>query len=306
MQRILLFIFCLLAVVCDLHGQEAPVGVAKVQLDRDQSSLRKFSEETILLFNRGDANGLASRFLVDGELVDERGVVYVGQAEIKNLFAGFFSKFQATKLEMSIDSLRVIGAVAIEDGSRTMSTADGVSKSQFRYQVIWSKVSDGWKIASFRDSPMLTSPSAHDAILPLEWMVGEWVNEGSDGRVSIAFRWSSDQNYLLGEYSVSSVDKAVRSSSQRIAWDPSSGRIRSWIFDTDGGFTEGAGTIVDEGLVIKSNSVNPDGSSASVTITLKKKGTDSFTFSGISRIIDGKPEPDIQLTIVRKNSSSRK
>ena len=306
MQQILLFVFCLLTVVCNLHGQDAPIGVAKVTLDGDLSSLRKLSEETMLLFNRGEADELASRFLIDGELVDERGVVHVGQAEIKNLFTGFFSKFQATKLEMNIDSLRVIGSVAIEDGSRTISAADGVTKTQFRYQVIWSKVSDGWKIASFRDSPMQSSPSAHDAILPLEWMVGEWVNEGSDGRVSLTFRWSTDQNYLLGEYSVSSADKSMRSSSQRIAWDPSSGRIRSWIFDSDGGFTEGVGTIVDEGLLIKSNSVNPDGSSASATITLKKKGNDSFIFSGISRIIDGKQDPDIELTIVRKNSSSRK
>ena len=65
MKHILLFVFCFLAGACNLQGQEAPTGVAKNQLNGDLSSIRKLSEELNLLFNRGEVNGIASRFLAD-------------------------------------------------------------------------------------------------------------------------------------------------------------------------------------------------------------------------------------------------
>jgi ketosteroid isomerase-like protein len=306
MKLVPFFAFCLVVFVGTSSGQDTSSKTPKPQTDRDSVTIRELSLGTIALFNRAEPEGLSLRFVSDGELIDENGGTHVGQTEIKKLLADFFAKFQGAKLDMNIESLRVVGQVAIEEGNRTISTADGIAKSQFRYQAIWSKTADGWKIVSFRDLPLQAIPSAHEELMSLEWLVGDWLNEGTDGRVTISFRWSKDENYLLGEYAISAADNVTRSSSQRIGWDSSSGKIRSWIFDSDGGFSEGAGSITDAGVIIKSNSVNPDGTTASATVTLSKNSNDRITFSGISRIVDGNVEPNIELAIVRKNPASPK
>ena len=206
-------------------------------------------------------------FLPEGELIDEEGTVYQGQQEIKDLLSAFFAKFPGTKLSLDIESIRLVGPVAIEEGTRTITTKDGATKSQFRYIAVRVKTDSGWKIASFRDFSDDPVPTPHENLQPLAGLVGDWINEGADGKVAISYRWSEDKNFLLGEFQVTSPGKPTTTSSQRIGWDPQAGRIRSWLFDPDGGFSNGQWTVVEDGIVIKSSSVNPDGGTASATMT---------------------------------------
>ena len=214
-------------------------------------------------FNAGKADELAAMFLPNGELIDEQGTVYQGTQEIKELFSAFFHQFPGAKLAMKVESVRLVGPVAIDEGTRTMTTAEGTLKSQFRYIAVWAKADKGWQMASFRDFSDDPAPTPHDNLQPLAWLVGDWINEGDDGKVAISYRWSDDKNFLLGEFQINPANGSPRKSSQRIGWDPSVGKIRSWLFDSDGGFAEGSWTIVDDGIVIKSSSVNPDGTTAS-------------------------------------------
>ena len=216
------------------------------------AAVRKSADQVATLFNAGKAVELAGMFLPAGELIDDQGTVYQGPQEIKDLLTAFFKEFPGAKLALSIESIRLVGPVAIEDGTRTMTTADGALKSQFKYIAVWAKSDKGWQIASFRDFADDPQPTPHDNLQPLDWLVGDWINEGADGKVAISYRWSDDQNYLLGEFQTSLADGSSRKSSQRIGWDPAAGKIRSWLFDADGGFAEGTWTIVDDGIVIKS------------------------------------------------------
>ena len=54
------------------------------------------------------------------------------------------------------------------------------------------------------------------------------------------------------------------------------GKIRSWLFDADGGFAEGAWTVLDDSVVIKSSSVNPDGATATATMNIACQRQRSF------------------------------
>jgi len=121
-----------------------------------------------------------------------------------------------------------------------------------------------------------------------------------DGKVAITFKWSEDKNYLLGEINIGSNGAAPRKTSQRIGWDANAGKIRSWLFDPDGGFSEGAWTVLEDAVVIKSTSVNPDGSTSSATLTLIPKDKDHFSYAATQRIVDGNRELDFDLTIARR------
>ncbi len=257
-------------------------------------------------FNAGQADEVAGMFLPQGELIDEEGVVYQGQTEIKNLLAAFFSRFPGAKLTLDIESIRLVGPVAIDEGTRTMTTADGALKSRFRYIAVWAKTDGGWQLASFRDFADDPAPTAHDYLQPLAWLVGDWVNEGADGSVAITYRWSEDQNYLLGEFQFHSAAGSPRKSTQRIGWDPAVGKIRSWLFDSDGGFAEGYWTEVDDGIVVKSSSVNPDGPTASATLSIEPVDKDHFSLAGTDRIVAGSREPDFEITVTRRPPAAGK
>ncbi len=127
-----------------------------------------------------------------------------------------------------------------------MTSKDATSVSQFRYVAIWAKSADEWKLASYREVADALTLTPHDYLLPLSWLVGDWVNEGADGTVAITYRWSDDGNYLLGEFKMASASNEARTSSQRIGWDANTGLIRSWLFDADGGFSEGVWNVVDD------------------------------------------------------------
>ena len=166
------------------------------------ATVRKSAEQLVQAFNAAKVDAVAGMFLPKGELIDEAGTVYQGQQEIKGLLTAFFAQYPGAKLATNIESVRLVGPVAIEEGTRTMTTADGVEKSRFRYIAIWAKTDKSWQLASFRDFADDPLPTASDNLQPLAWLIGDWINEGDDGKVAISYRWSDDKNYLLGEFEI--------------------------------------------------------------------------------------------------------
>ena len=131
-------------------------------------------------------------------------------------------------------------------------------------------------------------------------MVGDWVDEGSDDVVAISCKWSEEKNFLLVNYESKIHGKEGIKSSQRIGWDPLAQQVRSWVFDTDGGYGDGRWTLVDGSWIIKSTAVMPDGQTGSATIVLEPAGKDKFVMKGLDRIVGDDTQPDFQVTIVRK------
>jgi len=270
------------------------------QEDTAQAAVRQRAEQLVTAFNAGKSDEVAAFFMPRGELIDEAGTVYQGTQEIKGLLNAFFKEFPGAKLALNVESVRLVGPVAIDEGTRTLTTADGEVRSQFRYIAVWTNAEKDWKLASIRDFSDDPIPTPHDNLEPLAWLVGDWINEGADGKVVISYRWSDDGNYLLGEFEVQPLEGQRRKSSQRIGWDPTTGSIRSWLFDADGGFAQGTWTIVDDGIVAKSDSINPDGTTSSATLTISTEDDDHYTIAGSERIVAGAREPDFELTVTRR------
>ena len=275
--------------------------------DDDQAeAVRKRALQLVEIFNAAKADEVAAMFLPNGELITEAGTVFQGPGEIKDVLAKFFAQFPGAKLSLDIESIRLVGPVAIDEGTRTITTADGAVKAQFRYITVWAKTDSDWQLASFREFADDPAPTPHDQLQSLAWLVGEWVNEGTDGKVAITYRWSDDKNYLLGDFQMTAADGSPRNSTQRIGWDPSQGRFRSWLFDADGGFAEGAWTVVEDGVVIKSSSVNPDGSTATATLNITTKDKDHFTIEGTDRVVGDTLDEDFEITVTRRPPSAGK
>ena len=270
------------------------------------AQVRKSSEQVAAAFNAGKVDDVASMFLAKGEIIDEEGTVYQGEKEIKDLLTAFFKKFPGTKLTMEIESVRIVGPVAIEEGTRTMKAMDGTTQSKFRYISVRAKTDDGWKIASLRDFSDDPEPSANEYLQSVAWLVGDWVNEGTDGVVKIAYKWSEDKNYILGEFQLPGGAGPTRKLSQRIGWDAGARKIRSWIFESDGASADGHWTVLEDEIVAKYSSVNADGTAASATITINQKDKDHFSMKGTDRIVGDDREPDFDINVVRRPPAAGK
>lgn len=285
---------------------------AKATAERDAKAeaeaapIREADEKLVEAFNAGKADELAGMFLPQGELIDEHGTLYQGRQEIEGLLTKFFTKFPESKLTVQVESIRVIGPVAIEEGTRhTASKGDG-EQAHVRYTIVRTKVGENWMIASLRDYNDESVPAPHDRLQPLAWLVGDWVNESTDAAVKISYRWSEDKNFLLGDFDITRGGEVVMKSTQRIGWDPLAGKIRSWMFDSDGGYADGNWTLVEEAWVIKSVAVMPDGQTGSATVTMTPVDKNRFTMKGTERIVGEERDADFEVTVIKPPPSLSK
>ena len=265
-----------------------------------EAVIRREMEATVKAFNAGDASGLAGLFMEKGELVDENGNVYTGRAEIAELFKAFFAKFPKASLDMEVTNVRAIGdSLAVEEGVRQITASEGQASARLRYVAMRDKVGDSWPIASYREFADDPIPTAAEMLEPMAFLVGDWVDENPDGRTSISYRWSEDGNFLLGEFALAAGGMESKSV-QRFGWDPVEGVIRSWTFDSDGGFSQGEWTPVEAGWVSKTEATMPDGTTASATVTVTIKDQDHFLVRSSDRIVAGVEEPDFEMLIARR------
>ena len=234
-----------------------------------ESAIVRESEATVKAFNAADAAALGGMFLENGDLIDESGAAHAGKAAITELFKGFFAKYPKSVLEMQVTSVRPVGdAIAVEEGERRITAEDGASAAQVRYVTVRTKQGDRWPIASYRefaDDPM---PTPREMLQGVSWLEGDWVDESPEGRTTISFRRSEDGNFLLGDYHIALAGVPASKTTQRIGWDPVNGQLRSWTFDSDGGFSQGEWTAIENGWVVKSEATMPDGTTGSAPMTI--------------------------------------
>ncbi len=143
-------------------------------------------------------------------------------------------------------------------------------------------------------------PTNHERLEVLGWLVGEWVDDGGSSVVRTKCDWSSNGNFLIQEMTVQAEGRDVMQVSQRIGWDPLTKRIRSWVFDSEGGFGEGVWTRLENSWVIKSTGVRTDGTTASATSVIVPTGSDGYVWRVRDRIVGEKALPSLEVKVVRK------
>ena len=264
-------------------------------------AVQKAELATIAAFNKGDAAALAALFAEKGELVDENGNVFSGREQITGLFKAFFERFPKAELQMEVTGVRTVGdSLAIEEGVRLITVPDSDVAAQVRYAAVRDKVGDSWPIASYSEFADDPAPTPAEMLSGVSFLVGDWIDESPEGKTMISYRWEDDGNFLLGDYTLAVAGMPESRSHQRIGWDPLEGVIRSWTFDSDGGYSTGEWVATEAGWVIKSDATMPDGTTGSATVTVTPTDADHFIVRSSDRIIGGVDEPEFELTVARR------
>jgi uncharacterized protein (TIGR02246 family) len=257
----------------------------------DEKAIRAVDEEFVRDYNKGDSKALAAWFTEDSEVVEANGDRYQGRDLIEQGFADTFAASKGAKIAFEIEAIRFLNPDAAKEEGRSLVTPTKGAPMSRLYAVLYVKRDGRWLISSVREEPdPLVRP--HDRLKDLEWMIGEWVDEGSDSVVRVNCRWSEDKNFLIRSFTVKRHGKPVMSVSQRIGWDPLARQIRSWEFDSEGGFGEGKWSRDGERWVIKHTGVRPEGTTASATNLMARERPDLVRWVSTDRVLGDESVPD--------------
>lgn len=260
---------------------------------KDKAAIQRNGELFVEAFHKGDAKALAALWTADGDYTDLTGHLWKGRDAIEKLFEGYFADNKGLKLRIDSQSLRFVTPdVALEDGTTEVIPANGGPPSRARYNSVHVKTDGQWQVSSVRDAPFVP-PSNRDHLRGLESAIGDWAGEADKGEVErLSVAWAENDNFIIATFSKTFGDMTVAKAIQWIGWDPLAKRVRSWIFDSAGGFGGGSWTQDGKQWVIKTDSVLQDGKKATATYLVTQVDVDTISLQARDRSVDGKAIPD--------------
>ncbi|ODU00292.1 MAG: DUF4440 domain-containing protein [Planctomycetes bacterium SCN 63-9] len=286
----------------------SPAGQAKAvppaPIKEEEKPVREILASFVKSFAAGQAEPLASLFGEDAIVVDSGGNEARGKAAITEMYQGSFEENPGLKLEAEIQEIRFLTRdVARAEGRSRISTPNGDASEYSRFSALLTNRDGKWTVAEIREYPLPPEDvPSYERLKELEWMVGDWVDESGDNKVTSSIRWADNKSYLIRTHQVVIKEARAASGTMFIGWDPASGQIKSWLFDSEGGHGEGYWTQTDENTwVVKAQGVLRDGRPTSATQIHTLINKDAAKTSSIDRIIGGQLAPDIiDIVMVRK------
>ena len=288
----------LLLVVPALSGQgQAPAN--------DEQAVRKAVAVYVEAMNKGDLDGLMACLAPDADFIDEAGKTTRGHDALRARFKTTLADLKGSKIGGKVYSVKFLRPeVALVDGAMEFTSADGTRDSN-RYAVVWVKSGDKWRISSVRDLPAEVEdvPSlTYPQLKSLEWLVGDWVDDSGKGAVKFKCKWAPNKSFLLMDYEVKREGAEPLLVIQRVGWDPVNGRVRSWVFDSTGGFGEGYWQRDGNKWVVDVSAILSDGGTGGSTNIYEFKNENSFHYRSVDRDLDGQPMADVEAKFVRKTT----
>ena len=272
----------------------------------DEKAIREAGLVFATAYQNGDAPAVVALFTADAEYVDEGGNVFDGRDAIEASLVEFFADHPKCSLEMSTDSIRFISpGVAIEDGSTHMTCVEASTSVDSRYSTLHVKTDGKWLVASVRNHAPQDRREHQAHLQQLDWLIGDWIDENDDAVVHFGCESTDNGNFLVRTFNIHVAGQDAMTGTQRIGWDPLTGKLRTWIFDSEGSFGEGfwSQRIDDDGAeswLLKTSGVMADGQTASSTSIYTAVNDHTMTWQSVDHEISGEQQPDSEImTIVR-------
>jgi uncharacterized protein (TIGR02246 family) len=276
-------------------GAAKPLPPAKAEAD-----IMQMAASYAAAFNRGDAKAVASHFCEDAESIDETGRIVQGRDAIEAQTAAMFEQSPGAKISINVKSIRLLtDDVAIEHGMAIVTPVDGPPSTGL-YTAVHKRDGRGWKIASVRESVQPAPSSHYEQLQPLAWMVGVWRDEADAGVVTTTCEWTRNKNFLTRNFTLNVADRVAMQGVQVIGYDAADGVIRSWVFDSEGGFSQGEWTADGNRWIIKNQGVTPDGKRATMVNVLTKIDNDTCSWGTLAREEGGEILPNIKPITIRR------
>lgn len=252
-------------------------------------------------YNQQDAAKLTSLWASEATYINPvTGESAEGREAIEKLFKDKFATGEKKHLEIRVKSIEFLNAdEAIENGVMKVTASDK-SKQQMAYQARFIRENGKWLVDGIKEIELQDAHSNFEELKDLAWLVGKW--EDTDDNVDILFdnQWDKGKNFIIGTFKMEIYGEDDIEGKQIIAWDPAKSIIRSWVFDSDGGFGEGTWEKVDNSWYATMHYTLGDGGVATSKNIYTPIDNNSYTYASVEREVDGEILPDMNPATVKK------
>lgn len=168
----------------------------------------------------------------------------------------------------------------------------------------------GWTVARSQPNPgtakqpppVVENAKAGKPLETLDWMVGDWVAEGEGRSAEFSCHFTKNGSFLVRSYRILAMKDVTVSGMQVIGWDAAKETIRSWTFDSHGGFGEDVWSQSGNRYTIRAKYTLPDGGTGSALNVMTYIDDDKCAWKSVNREIDGELQPDIaEIVLVRRH-----
>jgi uncharacterized protein (TIGR02246 family) len=204
-----------------------------------------------------------------------------------------FQKAGEPELKFKIDQINFKEPTVAQEKGLVEIVLPGQQSRQYAFKAEYRKENDGWLINKITEISCQAAPSHYEHLKELGWLVGDWENSFDDTVFTASYRWSKNKNFLIQRFSLKVLDYRELSGMQLIGWDPIKKSIRSWMFDSDGGFGTGQWVQDGDSWYVNTVFVLADGRKATATYVYTKQDNSSYIFTSQIRDVDGRILPNI-------------
>jgi uncharacterized protein (TIGR02246 family) len=268
----------------------------------DETAIRKADEAYVKAFNKHDAKTLADAWSPEAVYRNRvTGAEVVGRTAIAGQFVALFKDQPEVKLDLSVQSIQFVSPnVAVEHGiAKTL--APKAEPEEEEYSAVFVRREGRWLLDRVTETAKEAAPSRHEQLKPLEWMIGRWIDRDDKVDIKTDCQWTKNQSFITRSFTVAIEGQINMSGTQVVGWDPVAKTIRSWTFDSDGGFAEATWTFKKDRWFIQNKGFLANGRKASMTNVIKQVDQGSFTWQTTERTAGGELLPNInEVLIVRE------
>ncbi len=284
-----------------IHTALAVLALASVALAQDkqptgaEKASKAQTDAYVAAFNKGDAKALAALYAEDAQYTNEDGGTVAGRAAVLESLTKFFAKNKGAKLDAQIESARFLTPdVLLEKGFST------VGDDTTRYVCNYVKKDGAWLISELSETTLPPTDAAVAALDDLGWLVGSWKDNTPGVTVATTVDWTKNRHFIRRSISVTREGDDTMEATEVIGYDPVAGGIRSWVFDSEGGFGEGMWKREDNKWLVTFKGTAPNGSMSTAQHVITFLDEKKYTWESINRQRDGEVLPSLdKIEVVR-------
>jgi uncharacterized protein (TIGR02246 family) len=277
------------ALSAKLAAEAAAPQQDKGDREADRVAVQKATDGFIKAFDSGDAKAVASAWTDQGEFIAGDDLTLRGRGAIEKAYTEFFVKYPKSKVVgIDIDSLRFVSRdSAVMEGHLKVLRGQADQPNTSRFTSLFVREDGKWLLAVVREWP-----SSGDYLHDLEWLIGRWATKGDGIDVEVTYEWEHDKAFIRSRFTIKEKTRTV-SGSQMIGKDPGTGTLRSWSFESDGGFGEAIWSRDGKKWVLEAAGVLGDGGVMSATNILTPIDNNAFTWQSVNRSVGENDLPDV-------------
>ena len=297
-SRMLLMTLLALPVIADDKAEE------ETQPD-ERAAIEQRAKSYAAAYNAKDLKALVAHWSPEGVYINgASGQRVAGHDALEKDFQAELESRKESRLDIAVESIEFVSpGVALERGTSTITRPEG-EPIVTSYSAVHVKRDGQWLIDRVSEREVVVPPSHYEQLKQLEWMIGNWADQAGEGVVSTECHWARNNNFIIRSFTVSISGAIDMAGMQVIGWDPAKKQLRSWTFDSDGGFNHGTWKKSGERWSVQVTATLPDGTLASSTSLLTPLDENSFTWQQVNRVVGGESLPNLAEVVVVRSSAN--